>query len=413
MTAGSTATGFRDGEYVGLSQFDATQEAAMDALKAHTKVAPLLEAGNRHHNQSLLERHLIARNWDVEQAATQLEATLNFRKARKVDELVLWPAVCPCVGYDDIDLSGRQQVAERSEWMKHGSRCYASTVYKWDKVGRPVIFERTGKCYPKPLLRKMKPEDAVMWHLHVMELQKELCAHQSKKFGYPIKTWVVIMDMTGVSMKNFNNGGYDVFRAITTVDQDFYPEALGKLVIINAPKIFTSLWNIVKPMLDPPLIAKIKILGKAYQDELLEIIAAENLPVELGGQCKERELKKPGESDEGDQVIVKLGRGESHENGAHTTAHESMTWEFWCNKDEITFSVEFWPTKGGEPIVVVAPSKEDAVSEAVCGVHSAGQEGDYFFKWDNSGNMMQRKITYVLEVVAMEVGKMENLRLDG
>jgi len=87
-----------------------------------------------------------------------------------------------------------------------------------------------------------------------------------------------------------------------------------------------------------------------------------------------------------------------------------MTWEFVCNKDEITFSVTFIPSSdSSKEIEVVQPSKEDASGEAVCGVHSAGMAGDYIFKWDNAGNMLQRKITYVLEVMTMDMTALQSM----
>ena len=51
-------------------------------------------------------------------------------------------------------------------------------------------------------------------------------------------------------------------------------------------RIFTPLWAIIRPWLDPVTRDKFRVLGSNYQSELLEVIDAENLPVEYGGTCK-------------------------------------------------------------------------------------------------------------------------------
>jgi len=401
---------FVDGCFIGLHEYDVTQRQAINDLVAHAKVKSLWDRSNPLHTDQLAARFLTARQWDVEASANQLSENLEWRQKNKVDRLKVWPAVLPVVGYDDIEKTN-ETTEERSDVMKHGSRMYSSTIYKWDKAGRPVIFERMGKVKPKHVLKKMSVDDAILWHLHVMELRNDILKHLSKKFGYPIQTWVVIQDMTGVSLTGcFGDGGLNLIKACMHIDKEYYPESLGKLYIINAPKVFANIWSALKSHLDPRTVSKIEILDTNYQAKLLSIIPPENLPVELGGSCSDRELKKVGESDDGaDMVSVKIGRGESHENGAHAKAGETMTWEFTCNKEEITFSVEFMPSDGSASVVVVKPTKENAVTDAVTGAFTAPKEGDFIFKWDNAGNMLQRKVYYVLEVMAIDTDPVESL----
>jgi hypothetical protein len=60
---------------------------------------------------------------------------------------------------------------------------------------------------------------------------------------------------------------------------------MGKFYIINAPMLFSSVWGLVKPLLDEVTASKITILGSKYQATLLENIPAESLPVSFGGAC--------------------------------------------------------------------------------------------------------------------------------
>jgi len=65
-----------------------------------------------------------------------------------------------------------------------------------------------------------------------------------------------------------------------------YPENLGRLFIINAPKMFTMLFTLVKPLLSQATIDKFHIYGtdeKEWRAALLEYIDADQLPVYYGG----------------------------------------------------------------------------------------------------------------------------------
>jgi hypothetical protein len=47
-------------------------------------------------------------------------------------------------------------------------------------------------------LKKMSVDDAILWHLHVMELRNDILKHLSKKFGYPIQ--VRLLESTLVAL---------------------------------------------------------------------------------------------------------------------------------------------------------------------------------------------------------------------
>ena len=64
---------------------------------------------------------------------------------------------------------------------------------------------------------------------------------------------------------------------------DNYPEIVGKLLIINAPMVFTGIWAFIKGFLDERLKNKITLLGKNYMPTLLEYIDLDQIPEYLGG----------------------------------------------------------------------------------------------------------------------------------
>ena len=56
--------------------------------------------------------------------------------------------------------------------------------------------------------------------------------------------------------------------------------------MINSPRGFSTVWQVIKRFLDPTTVEKISILKKDYLPVLLEMIPAENLPKRFGGLCE-------------------------------------------------------------------------------------------------------------------------------
>lgn len=67
------------------------------------------------------------------------------------------------------------------------------------------------------------------------------------------------------------------------ISLDYYPEIMGKLVIVNAPFIFTGVFAIIKGWLDEKTRRKISLLGTNYMKLLLEYCNEDQIPTFLGG----------------------------------------------------------------------------------------------------------------------------------
>lgn len=107
----------------------------------------------------------------------------------------------------------------------------------------------------------------------------------SRKAGVLLETCCSIMDLKGVGLNKLNQV-YEYVKQATTISQNYYPERLGKLYLINAPWGFSTVFSVVKGFLDPVTVAKIHILGSTYQAKLLEQVPKESLPKEFGGECE-------------------------------------------------------------------------------------------------------------------------------
>lgn len=107
----------------------------------------------------------------------------------------------------------------------------------------------------------------------------------SRKAGSLLETCCTIMDLKGVTLTKIPSV-YSYVNQASVISQNYYPERLGKLYLINAPWGFSTVWSVVKGWLDPVTVNKIHILGSGYKSELLKQISPDSLPVEFGGVCE-------------------------------------------------------------------------------------------------------------------------------
>ncbi|PYH43563.1 SEC14 family lipid-binding protein [Aspergillus saccharolyticus JOP 1030-1] len=212
-----------------------------------------------------LLRFLRARKFDVALAKAMFIDSEKWRKEFGTDDLVR-----------TFDYTEKPQVFEY----------YPQYYHKTDKDGRPVYIEKLGKI-DLNALHKITTEERMLQNL-VTEYEKladprlPAC---SRKAGKLLETCCTIMDLKGVGITSAPSV-YGYLSQASGISQNYYPERLGKLYLINAPWGFSGVFSFVKKFLDPVTVSKIHVLGTGYKKELLAQVPAENLPEEFGGTCK-------------------------------------------------------------------------------------------------------------------------------
>lgn len=88
----------------------------------------------------------------------------------------------------------------------------------------------------------------------------------------------IVFDLTGFSLKNAD---YNAIKFLAEVFEAYYPECLGKVLIYNAPWIFSTVWNVIKNWLDPVVASKIHFT-KDYK-EISKFIDKKWIPDYMGG----------------------------------------------------------------------------------------------------------------------------------
>lgn len=92
---------------------------------------------------------------------------------------------------------------------------------------------------------------------------------------------VLFFDLNGFGLKNMD---WSAILYIVKCLEAYFPESLHQLIIYKAPWIFSGIWKILGPMLDP--VVRSKVVFMSGPEECKHLLPADRLIEELGGDVK-------------------------------------------------------------------------------------------------------------------------------
>uniref|UniRef100_A0A4W3HUC5 SEC14 like lipid binding 5 n=1 Tax=Callorhinchus milii TaxID=7868 RepID=A0A4W3HUC5_CALMI len=210
-------------------------------------------------------RFLRARDFNIDKAREILCQSLTWRKQYQVDYILeMWRPPQVLVEY------------------------YTGGWHHHDRDGRPLYILRLGQMDTKGLLKAVG-EEAILRHvLSINEDGQKRCEENTKVFGRPITSWTCLVDLEGLNMRHLWRPGVKALLRVIEVVEANYPETLGRLLIVRAPRVFPVLWTLVSPFINENTRQKFLIYsGNNYQGAggLVDYIDKEIIPDFLGGEC--------------------------------------------------------------------------------------------------------------------------------
>ncbi|XP_032517841.1 protein real-time [Danaus plexippus] len=364
-----------DSDYIKryLGELTPTQESRLLQLR---KWIAELQKGKVPSDTTLL-RFLRARDFSVEKAREMLSQSLLWRKKHQVDRLLS--------EYETPEVV-RQYFP--GGWHHH------------DKDGRPLYILRLGQMDVKGLLKSIGEDGLLKLTLHVCEEGLKLLEEATRSSEHAIQSWCLLVDLDGLNMRHLWRPGVRALLRIIQIVEANYPETMGRVLIVRAPRVFPILWTIVSTFIDENTRSKFLFYGgKDYLQPggLLDYIPKDLIPDFLGGPCKSfvhegglvpKSLYVSGAFTErdGDPLSedsiyksVSLARGQVHEVVVHNRdPHSVLTWDFDVLRHEVYFSV-FRSTKELQP-----PEQPAAGDESRSVLEGAGREGEHYHRVETS-----------------------------
>jgi len=77
----------------------------------------------------------------------------------------------------------------------------------------------------------------------------------SRKAGKLLETCCTVMDLKGVGITSISSV-YSYVKSASAISQNYYPERLGRLYLINAPWGFSGAFKVIKAFLDPVTVCR-------------------------------------------------------------------------------------------------------------------------------------------------------------
>ena len=160
--------------------------------------------------------------------------------------------------------------------------------YGIDKQGNPVYIDRIGLFDYDKFARQVDQENLIDYYAYrwrqFFEIILPFCAHFA---GRKVERITSIIDCTNVQYSVFFRSKIrNAIKEAVRISQDYYPELISRVFVVNAPWSVKAIWNIVKNWIDAKTRKRI-IIRREGRKELLEFIDRDQLPVWLWGTNRE------------------------------------------------------------------------------------------------------------------------------
>jgi len=242
-----------------LGKLDPMEESRLVQLKKNISE---LQKGKIPTDPVLL-RFLRAREFNVEKGREMLSTSLIWRKKHGVDKI----------------LSEYQEPNVIKNYFPGGWHHY-------DKEGRPVFLLRLGQMDAKGIIRSIGEEGLTKLVLHICEEGLKLTEESAHRLQQPISTWTMLLDLDGLNMRHLWRPGVKALLHIIEICEANYPETLGRVLIIRAPRVFPILWTLVCPLIDETSRGKFLFYAGDHflgAGGLAEYLPEDKVPDWLGG----------------------------------------------------------------------------------------------------------------------------------
>lgn len=195
-------------------------------------------------------RFLRAKSGDIAAAEQMFRASIAWRHAARVDAALEVPP--PQELIDSIP---------------------GSIIKGTDRDGDPVFVSRLGAFDAIRAFKRFGREAIVQHCIWIRELASrgEWRAKREAEMGRPMKQVLIIEDLQGLQLSKIISSPQmlSMYGEMMRIDQENYPDASKKIIIIHTPALFRMGWKLVKPFFDKYVVDKMVFCGYNDCEEVL------------------------------------------------------------------------------------------------------------------------------------------------
>jgi len=359
-----------------------------------------------------LLKWLVARNFDEDVAEKMLRKSLEWRKINRIDTILEeWEIPEVLEKYNSMGVCGN------------------------DKFGCPVWICAYGNTDMKGIMMSVTKKTYLQYFAYNSEKSIKEMHRLSKLTGKSVSTQTIIIDMENLSSRQM---GYKPVREVgiemAKLAEANYPESLRRIFIINAPRTFTVVFAMIRPLLTQVTLNKLKVLG-CDRDEwtaaLLEDIDADQLPVHYGGTMTDPDgnPKCPSKFNMGgkvpetyyfsrnkpvptsDMVSAIVPSGNKLKIKFEINSPVILKWEFFTEEDDI--GIEIYYKKNSKKIEVIPAERIDSSLFVHEGEIVCKNLYTHVFVFDNTFSYLRaKKVWYRFTIAYPTASEIENTYLE-
>lgn len=344
----------------------------------------------KHDHDVFLARFSRARKRNAKDAYEMLKKCLAWRQEKKVDTINDW--------------------FEPSEEHKRFHAYYpfaGSDEYGFGKMGRPVNFDHYPLIDPDTVLQSFERDTLVVSHIWQMERCLDWAAQSSDKEGRPITDQVFVFNMQGMALRHLRGDVVDMIKQCFAIDENYYPEVVACAVVINAPRVFTLLFKVLSPFVDPKTLEKTRVIGSDFMPELLQWMEPENIPSQWGG-------KGPAWTKFAGYAVTSTGgKGETESTmtvAAGATSNIAIDVEedgshIWYQFSTVDYDIQFGVTRESDGAIIIKTQRHNSHVDIVQGKLKNVKKGKYLLHFDNTYSWTTPKTVSVVAGVSKKQKK--------
>ncbi|EFJ12169.1 hypothetical protein SELMODRAFT_124840 [Selaginella moellendorffii] len=325
---------------------------------------PLLPSKGDPRTQVIFLKFLRARDFKVKDAFAMLKNCVLWRKRYGADKIL------------EEDLGTEFEASA----FNHGV----------DKEGHPVQYNDFGAFQDKDFYQKVfgdaaKTEKALRWRVQLLEKQI-----QSLNFNPGgVTSMLQVVDMKNAPLLGKKGVRLFMSQALKLLT-DNYPELVVKIVLLNTPWYFSTIYAFISPFFTQRTKSKFTFGGSS----LFKFISPDNIPVQYGGLSRANDTEFGGDASASVTELV-LKAGEKKTASIEVSGVRTLVWEFALVGSDVTYGAEFVPSKeGGYTTIVVKPKKITSLEEPIRNTFKSPEPGNLVLSVDNTLSRKKKTALY-------------------